>query len=177
MGKLGGEGCVTTFTDKTWKVTKGALVIEKQKKVGTFYLCNGISYYVNSLRSTGENTTLWHHRLRYMSEKGMFILHSRNFFPSLKHADLNFCENCVYRKQKRIRFIRVGNENKRKQLDLVHTDVWGPSQVSSLGGSLYYVTFIYDVTRKTWIYCIQNKSDVFDTYKKWKTLVEVSQIK
>ena len=29
IGQLGGEGCVTTFTDKTWKVTKGALVIEK----------------------------------------------------------------------------------------------------------------------------------------------------
>jgi len=28
-GKLGGEGFVTTFIDKTWKVTKGALVIEK----------------------------------------------------------------------------------------------------------------------------------------------------
>ena len=28
-GKLGGEGHVTTFTDKTWKVTKGTLVITK----------------------------------------------------------------------------------------------------------------------------------------------------
>ena len=33
--QLGGEGCVTTFTDKAWKVTKGALVIEKGEKVGT----------------------------------------------------------------------------------------------------------------------------------------------
>jgi len=54
----------------------------------------------------------------------------------------------------------------------VHTDVWGPAQVSSLGGSHYYVTFIDDATKKTWIYCIQNKSDVFDTFKKWKALVE-----
>jgi len=30
----------------------------------------------------------------------------------------------------------------------VHTDVWGPAQVSSLGGSRYYVTFIDDATRK-----------------------------
>ena len=42
-GQLGGEGCVTNFTDKTWKVTKGALVIAKGEKVGTLYLCNGIS--------------------------------------------------------------------------------------------------------------------------------------
>jgi hypothetical protein len=54
----------------------------------------------------------------------------------------------------------------------MHTDVWGPAQVSSLGGSHYYVTFIDDATRKTWVYCIRQKSDVFDTFKKWKDLVE-----
>ena len=55
----------------------------------------------------------------------------------------------------------------------MHTDVWGPAQVSYLGGSRYYVTFIDDATRKTLINCIQNKSDVFDTFKKWKDLVEI----
>ena len=54
----------------------------------------------------------------------------------------------------------------------MHTDVWGPAQVSSLGGSKYYVTFIDDATRKTWVYCIQKKYDVFNTFKKWKALVE-----
>jgi hypothetical protein len=53
----------------------------------------------------------------------------------------------------------------------VHIDVWGLAQVSSLGGSHYYVTFIDDATRKTWVYCIRQKSDVFDTFKKWKALV------
>jgi transposase InsO family protein len=54
----------------------------------------------------------------------------------------------------------------------VHTYVWGPDQVSSLGGYHYYVTFIDDATRKSWVYCIRQKSDVFDTFKKWKALVE-----
>ena len=27
-------------------------------------------------------------------------------------------------------------------------------------------------TRKTWVYCIRQKFDVFDTFKKWKALVE-----
>ena len=73
-GQLGGEGCVTTFTDKAWKVTKGALVIAKGEKVGTLYLCNGISNYVNALTSKGADAALWHHRLGHMSEKGMKIL-------------------------------------------------------------------------------------------------------
>jgi len=62
--QLGGEGCVTTFTNKTCKITKGALVIAKGEKIGTLYLCNSISNYVNSLTSIGQDTTLWNHRLR-----------------------------------------------------------------------------------------------------------------
>jgi len=170
---LGGEGCVTTFTDKTWKVTKGALVIEKGDKVGKLYLCNHIYNSVIALTSIGEDTTLWHHMLVHMSGKGiMKILHTRNLLPDLEHVDLELHENCVFGKQKKVRFLIVGKQKKREKLELVHTDVWEPSQVSYLSGSCYYVTFIDDATRKTWTYCIQNKSDVFDTFKKWKDLVE-----
>ena len=63
-----------------------------------------------------------------MSEKGMQILHSRNLLPGLKHVDLKLCENCVYGKQKRVRFLRVGKE-KIEKLELVHTNLWGPTQV------------------------------------------------
>jgi hypothetical protein len=171
-GQLAGEGCVSIFTDKMWKVIKGSLVIAKGEKVGTLYLCTGnIDSYI-SLASTGVETALWHHRLGHMSEKGMEILHKRNFLPDLKQIDLDFCEHYVYGKQKRVRFLRVGKEKKNERLELVHTDAWGPSQVSSLGGSNYYVTFIDDATRKTWVYCIRQKYDVFDTFKKWKALVE-----
>ena len=54
----------------------------------------------------------------------------------------------------------------------MHTYLWGLTQVQSLGVSHYYVTFIYDTTIKNWVYCIIHKSDVFDTFKKWKYLVE-----
>jgi transposase InsO family protein len=67
----------------------------------------------------------------------------------------------------------VEKEKKSERLELVHIDVWGPIHVSSLGGSHYYVTFIDDATRKTWVYCIRQKYDVFDTFKKWKSLVEI----
>ena len=97
-GQLGSEGCVTTFTDKAWKVTKGALVIEKGEKVGTLYLCNGISNSVTTLTSKGVDASLWHHRLGHMSEKGMKIIHSRNLLLGLKNVDLDFCENCIYGK-------------------------------------------------------------------------------
>jgi hypothetical protein len=147
-------------------------VIAKGEKVGTLYLCTGNTNSSILLSSTGVDTTPWHHRLRHMSENGMHILQKRNLFPDLKQIDLDFCEHCVYGKHKRVRFLRVGKEKKNERLELVHTNVWGPTQVSSLGVSRYYVTFIDDATRKTWVYCIPQKYDVFDTFKKRKALVE-----
>jgi hypothetical protein len=73
------------------------------------------------------DTTLWHHRLEYMSEKGMQIIHKRNLLSDLKQIDLDFYEHFVYGKQKRVRFLRVGKEKKHERLELVHTDVWGPT--------------------------------------------------
>ena len=110
---------MTTFIDKTWKVTKGSLVIAKGEKVGTLYLCNGISNSVNALTSKGADAGLWHHRLEHMSEKGMKILHSRNLLPGLKNVDLDFCENFIYGKKERVRFLRVGKEKKSEKLELV----------------------------------------------------------
>jgi hypothetical protein len=95
---------------------------------------------------------MWHHRLGHMSEKEMQILHKINLFLDIKQIDLDFCEDYVYGKWKRVIFLRVGKENKSERLEIVHIYVWGPSQVSYHGGSFFYVTFIDDATKKTWIY-------------------------
>ena len=71
---MGSEGCVSTFTFKTWNVTKGALVLAKGDKLGTLYLCKGTTDSSIALASVGTDATLWHHRLGHMSETGMQIL-------------------------------------------------------------------------------------------------------
>ena len=69
-------------------------------------------------------------------------------------------------------FLKTGRIPKAKKLELIHTDLWGPSLVVSLGGSRYYITFIDDSSRNVWVYFLKNKSDVFETFKKWKVMVE-----
>ena len=69
-------------------------------------------------------------------------------------------------------FLKIGKTPKADKLELVHTDLWGPSPVASLGGSRYYITFIDDSSRKVWVYFLKNKSDIFETFKKWKAMVE-----
>ena len=90
-----------------------------------------------------------------MSEKGMKVLHSKKVLPGLKCVNMDFYESCVYGKQKRVSFVKTGKEKKSERLELVHIDVWGQAQVSSLGGSHYYVTFIDDATRKVWVYFLR----------------------
>jgi hypothetical protein len=57
-------------------------------------------------------------------------------------------------------------------LEFVHSDVFGSVSVTSLGGSMYYVSFIDDFSRKTWIYFLRKKSKVFKKFKEFKALVE-----
>ncbi|KAL2236674.1 UNVERIFIED_CONTAM: Retrovirus-related Pol polyprotein from transposon TNT 1-94 [Sesamum indicum] len=73
---------------------------------------------------------------------------------------------------KRVSFLTTGRTPRKEKLEFVHTDLWGPAPVSSLGGSTYYMTFIDDSTRKVWVYFLKRKSDAFDTFRRWRALVE-----
>jgi transposase InsO family protein len=42
----------------------------------------------------------------------------------------------------------------------------------SLGGCEYYVTFIDDHSRRTWIYFLKTKSEIFKRFQEFKALVE-----
>ena len=43
---------------------------------------------------------------------------------------------------------------------------------SSLSGYVYYVSFIDEFSRKTWIYFMKNKDEFFSKFKKFKALIE-----
>jgi hypothetical protein len=50
--------------------------------------------------------------------------------------------------------------------------MFGPVPVPSIVGYLYYVSFIDDLSRKTWLYFIRNKFGVLSKLKEFKSLVE-----
>ena len=59
-----------------------------------------------------------------------------------------------------------------KPLELVHSDVCGPFRVNSLGGYRYFVTFIDDFSKRTWIYFIKNKSEVLSKFQHFVHLLK-----
>jgi hypothetical protein len=85
--------------------------------------------------------------------------------------DFDFCEHCLYGKKNRVRF-PSGATREEGILQLVHSDVFGPVSVPSLETILYYVSFIDDLSRNTWIYFLRKKYEFFYRFKEFKALVE-----
>ena len=81
------------------------------------------------------------------------------------------CKGCASGKNIKNPFPK--NEIKTKgTLELIHSDVCGPIPSISLSGYEYYVTFIDDYSRKTWIHFLKNKSKVFGKFKEFEALIE-----
>ena len=57
--------------------------------------------------------------------------------------------------------------------DLLHSNVFGPVDVPSIGRSVYYVSFIDDLSRRTWVYFLKSKAEVFNHFKEFKAMVEL----
>jgi hypothetical protein len=56
-------------------------------------------------------------------------------------------------------------------LQLIFSDVWGPAP-KSVGHYQYYVSFIDDFSKFTWIFLLKNRFDVFDVFIQFQQLVE-----
>jgi hypothetical protein len=58
-----------------------------------------------------------------------------------------------------------------RPLELVYSHVWGPAP-KSIGRNKYYVSFIDDFSKYTWIFMLKNKSDVFQVFRNFQNLIE-----
>ena len=56
--------------------------------------------------------------------------------------------------------------------DLIHYDVWGPSPITTQGGSRYFVIFVDDFSRYTWIYLFKNRSKLYQIYRDFTKRIE-----
>jgi hypothetical protein len=162
LGTLDSNGCEYRTGGGVMKVTKGALVIMKGTKIaGNIYRLIGTSVVGGVAAATTtddtDDTMLWHMRLGHMGERGMLELHKRNLLKGIKSCKLDFCKFCVLGKQCKVQF-RTATHRTKGILDYVHSDVWGPARVASKGGSLYFLTFIDDFSRKVWVYFMKHKS-------------------
>jgi len=80
-----------------------------------------------------DTTRLWHMHLRHMSERGLQALHNKCALPGIKYCKLDLCKFCIMGRQRKVIFSTSQHKTKGL-LDLIHTDVWGPSPIASIRG-------------------------------------------
>ncbi|GMP36892.1 hypothetical protein CsSME_00008847 [Camellia sinensis var. sinensis] len=96
---------------------------------------------------------LWHLRFGHLNFGSLKLLSSKNMVKGLPH-------------------IAHTNERATKPLELVDTDVRGLLKPMSNGQNRYFLTFIDDYSRKTWVYFLKRKSEAFSIFKEFKAFVE-----
>ena len=82
------------------------------------------------------------------------------------------CQDCLYGKQTVKPFPNKATRQAQKVLELVHSDVCGPFPMQALNGEKYFVSFIDNFSHMIWIFGLHQKSDVFQTFKRFKALAE-----
>ncbi|CAM8896855.1 unnamed protein product [Rhodiola kirilowii] len=82
-------------------------------------------------------------------------------FSSLSSLD---CDSCRFAKHHRLSSRPRVNNRASTPFELVHSDVWGPCPVPSVPGFRYFVTFVDDFSRMTWIYFMKNRSELLQHF-------------
>ncbi|TYK05470.1 Retrovirus-related Pol polyprotein from transposon TNT 1-94 [Cucumis melo var. makuwa] len=117
---------------------------------------------------------IWHLRFGHLNFDSLRLLARKDMvkgLPYVKHPD-QLCEGYLDGKQSRKSFPQESSSRARRPVELVHTDLCGLIKPSSFGKNNYFLLFIDAFTRKTWVYFVKEKSEVFDMFKRFKALVE-----
>jgi len=56
--------------------------------------------------------------------------------------------------------------------DLVHSNIWGPTPIDSYSGFKYYVSFINDYSRFTWVYLLKHRSEIPTIYAAFTSMIK-----
>ncbi|CAL8993818.1 unnamed protein product, partial [Prunus brigantina] len=134
--------------------------------------------YANSVAMKAtieESTWCWHRRFGHLNMQSLKLLQQQGLvygLPEIGKAD-RICQDCAIGKSHREAFSKEKTWRASVPLELVHSDVCGPMQTTSIGGNKYFLTFIDDCTRMCWVYFMQFKSEVFNIFKKFKAMVEL----
>ena len=92
-------------------------------------------------------------RYGHLHFDALSLLQKKNMVKGFPHIlkPPSSCKICILAKQHREIFPVGGSYRARAPLELVHTDICGPMQTPSLGGSIYFLKIIDDFSKKTWI--------------------------
>ena len=120
------------------------------------------SFFSKSSLSNKDKIWLSHLRLGHPP----FIVHKKKFPSLFLGIDIDgfHCEVCEFAKHK-CNFFPISNKRTSIPFSLIHSDVWGSSMVPNISGPRWFVLFVDDCTRVSWVFLLKHKSYVCSTFQ------------
>ena len=186
VSALTSRGVVVQFEQDHATISVKGSVVAVITKVGRLFawqveLGRAVTDTANSatVGSSAESLKdLWHSRLGHVSDAKLnMISKACNGVPNFNHKvekASSLCSGCVRGKMATSPFSHPSGSDVKTRVPfyLVHSDVMGPIEPVSKGGSKYIVTFIDNHSRMVFVYPIKAKSEVFEKFKMLKAQVE-----
>jgi hypothetical protein len=100
-------------------------------------------------------------RYGHLNFRSLSYLSTKNLISGLPVLDAHkkTCETCLKGKQSRFLFVSENTNRSKTALEVIHSDICGPFEVPTIGGSNYFITFVDEDTRMLWLYTIKLKSE------------------
>ncbi|KAL0556956.1 hypothetical protein IC582_005473 [Cucumis melo] len=104
---------------------------------------------------------------------GIFDIYAIFIFPPFFKLDVSSlsCDVCIRVKQHQVSF-STQLYKPTQSFTLIHSDVWGPSKVTTSSKKRWFVIFIDDHTRLTWVYLVIDKSEVSSIFQNFYHTIE-----
>lgn len=174
VSKIIESGCTVKFNEKGCIIrnSNGEIAATADRVNGTYRLNTNLHQALSSVTSKGDSNFLWHQRMGHINYNDLDKLQicAEGMKLSTQKEDAA-CTSCLEGKQTRQPF-NHGGSRASELLELVHSDVCGPMENKSIGGSRYFLTFIDDYSRKVYVYMLTHKSEALEKFKEFKNQVE-----
>jgi len=121
-----------------------------------------------------DETWFWHMRLGHINFDSLKMMTQKEILkglPSIIRPN-KLCEGCLVGIQFCKSFLKKSTSKANQPLQEIYVNVCDPIKQWLFGKKLYFLLFIDDYNRKTWVYFLKKKSNVFSYFKKFKVLVE-----
>ena len=180
VAKATENGKRSVFTSTGCKfIDADSKIVASGKKIDRLYYLN---YKTKQTAAVTQDSCLppeklWHRRYGHLGMQNIKKLVSDEMVIGLNGAmshDIGICGPCAEGKMHRTKLPSRSENRSDTVLGLVHSDVCGKMKNQSLGGGEYFLTFIDDKTRYTWVYILKSKDQVFEKFREWKSLAEMS---
>jgi hypothetical protein len=93
------------------------------------------------------------------------------------HFSKGVSEGCVLGKKPQEKFDKGKSQRASAPLDVIHNDLMGPFPYPSINKARFFLIFVDDLSRFTWIYFLRKNFEVFQHLKDFKALVETQSRK